>query len=191
MDFSLLSINAVKSISQISLLRCWDHAANGRPFPSLEEFRPDERTHDPKQLVFWRVEQLGPRECRFHALYQGRHIAHAFGEKWAGQSMDAVVPPFARELAILTSTECVASGCPIYIVVRTADANGRDVELERLLLPFGTNGRIEQLVASLQLVSLQGEFRRENILDVFEKNSEVTCIGKIPSTRRVLAPSAV
>ena len=52
MLFPDIAINEVKSISQKALFAHWSRAARGRPFPPLQDFRPEERLHDPKQLVF-------------------------------------------------------------------------------------------------------------------------------------------
>lgn len=49
----------VKSISQQAMCRYWARAAGDQPFPSLDQFRPEARLHDPKQLIIWSVERRG------------------------------------------------------------------------------------------------------------------------------------
>ena len=92
--------------------------------------------------------------------------------------MDEVVPEFARYFAIKSANECVRSGCAIYSIFRTPDANGHAIDCERLLLPLG-RASVEQIVASLQLVSVRGEFRRNLVLNEFETQIEVVLSGKI------------
>src|SRR5947209_4652581 len=55
----------------------------------------------------------------------------------------------------------------------------RDIDCERLLLPLGRNGNVEQIVASLQLISLEGEFRRDSVLEAFDAHISVAFAGMI------------
>jgi len=189
-NFPLIPVDPIKSISQRALLAYWDHAANGQFFPTLEQFRPDDRTHDPKQLVFWQVETISPRERRFRALHQGDHVAQVFGQHWSGRTMDQVVPEFGRAIALGGADECARSGCAVYTILSTVDPSGRPVDCERLLLPLGRQGKVEHLVGSLQLISVSGEFRRETVLSSFQLRTEVTCSGKIRSSGQSGAAAA-
>jgi hypothetical protein len=51
------------------------------------------------------------------------------------------------------------------------------VDCERLLLPFGKFGRVGQLLASLQLISVDGYFSRNSILESFELKADVALVG--------------
>ncbi len=168
----------VSSISQRALLKYWQRLAAGRRYPTPAEFSPDERIHDPKQLVIWQVEQHGS-DRRFRARHQGAHVAEVFGQSWAGRTMDEVVPKFGRAFALHTANACVLTGRPLYTIFRTRDAQGRSIDCERLLLPLGQDGTVEQLVASLQLISLEGEFRRDTVLEAFDANIDVAFAGVI------------
>jgi hypothetical protein len=55
------------------------------------------------------------------------------------------------------------------------------VDCERLLLPLGEGSTVQQIVASLQLISLKGEFERKSVLSKFETLSEVVFAGRIRS----------
>ncbi|MGH6754656.1 MAG: hypothetical protein ACREDP_21075 [Bradyrhizobium sp.] len=136
--------------------------------------------HDPKQLVVWTIEEDGATR-RFRSLYQGKSVTEAFHSSWAGKTMDEVVPEFARNFALDAANECADTGCAIYTVFTTADPNGNRVDCERLLLPLGRGGRVEQIIASLQLISLEGEFERKTILGRFQLHTEVTLAGKVQS----------
>ena len=99
MQFSPASIQSIKSISQHALTRYWNRLAGGRSFPSIEEFDPGPRLHDPKQLVKWTIEDaFGQR--RFRALYQGTNVAEVFNASWAGRTMDEVVPVPLKSMSI-------------------------------------------------------------------------------------------
>jgi hypothetical protein len=181
MDFHDTTIGAIKSITQRSLAMCWNRAAKDRPFPSIHEFSPDSRVHDGSQLAAWKVEREDGQR-RFRALYQGGNVAEVFQQPWAGQTMDEVIPAFAKGLALDAAHECATSGCAIYTVISTRDALGYRVDCERLLLPLGQDGvEVEQIVASLQLISPKGTFTRQDILARFSAHAELTFCGKIPS----------
>ena len=180
MQFSPASIRSIKSISQHALTRYWNRLAGDRSFPSIEEFDPGPRLHDPKQLVKWTIEDaFGQR--RFRALYQGTNVAEVFNASWVGRTMDEVVPVPLKSMSIDGVNECAASGCAIYTVFATFDANGHRVDCERLLLPLGEGSTVHQIVASLQLVSIKGEFERKSILSKFETVSQVVFAGRIRS----------
>jgi hypothetical protein len=200
-DFPDLPVQQINSISQRALFNHWSEAAGKNAFPSIDDFDPGERVHDPKQLIIWRVEQ-NEGQYQFRALYQGGHISNAFGASWAGKTMDEVVPEFARYIVIASAKACVRSGCAIYSVFRTTDPNGRAIDCERLLLPLGRRA-VEQIVASVQLVSLKGEFQRDTVVKGFEARMDLVLAGKIgktsplaerrketPPQRPQLAPSA-
>jgi len=180
MQFSPASVQSIKSISQRALTLYWNRLAGGRSFPSVAEFAPGPRLHDPEQLVIWTIEDaFGQR--RFRALYQGTNVAEVFNSSWAGRTMDEVVPVPLKSFSIEGATECASSGCAIYTVFATFDAKGHRVDCERLLLPLGEGSTVQQIVASLQLISLKGEFERKSVLSKFETLSQVVFAGRIRS----------
>jgi hypothetical protein len=183
MNFQTATAERVSSISQRALLMYWQRLAGQRPYPSPAEFSPSERTHDPKQLVIWQVEHDGGAR-RFRALHHGAHVAEVFGQSWAGKTMDEVVPPFALPFALHSADACALTGRAVYTIFRTRDAAGRSIDCERLLLPLGTGGTVEQIAASLQLISLHGEFRRDTVLQAFDAHIDVAFAGVISGVGR-------
>jgi hypothetical protein len=181
MQFPRSSADSVKSISQRALLAYWDRVAAGRRFPSLDEFNPEQGIHDPRQLVFWRIEgeQKAPR---FRALYQGSNISDGFAAQWAGKTLDEIVPDFARYFVLMSARECAMSGCAIYTVLRTRDANNNEIDCDRLLLPLGRGAVAEQMVASIQLASPRAEFRREAVLGNFKSRIDLVCACAIQTS---------
>jgi hypothetical protein len=180
MQFSPATIQSIKSISQRALTLYWNRLAAGLSFPSIAEFDPEPRLHDPKQLVIWNIEDdFGQR--RFRALYQGPNIAEVFNSSWAGRTMDEVVPVPLRSFSIDGANECATSGCAVYMVFATFDAKGHRVDCERLLLPLGEGSTVQQIVASLQLISVKGKFERKSVLSKFETLSQVVFAGRIRS----------
>jgi hypothetical protein len=178
MKFQNAIAEQVASISQRALLLYWQRLAHRRHFPAPLEFSPAERLHDPEQLVIWQVEHDGPRRG-FRAIYHGAHVAEVFGGSWAGRTMDEAVPPFALPFALHSAEACVLTGRAVYTIFRTRDAQDRSIDCERLLLPLGAGGKVEQIVASLQLISLHGDFRRDTVLERFDANISVAFGGMI------------
>jgi hypothetical protein len=76
-----------------------------------------------------------------------------------------------------SANACATTGCAVYTIFRTKDPQGRPIDCERLLLPLGQGGKVERIVASLQLISLQGDFRRETVLQAFDANIDVAFSG--------------
>ena len=71
---------------------------------------------------------------------------------------------------------CASTGCAVYTVLRTYSGAGSPVELERLLLPFGKNGRVKIVVASLQLTNPD---ERSRITKDFEAQLEIVASARI------------
>ncbi len=186
MTFRFIAPDAIRSASQRALLDHWDRLAAGRPFPAFAELKPDPAMHDPRQLVAWAVEGEG-RLCKFRAMYQGENVAEAFNSAWAGKTMEQVVPMSLRRITLGPAKECATSGCAVYSVFSTIDANDQRVDCERLLLPFGSSGaEAEHLLASLQLTVVRS---RPGILKHFDMQTDVRLQGKIRAGTRPRCPA--
>lgn len=181
MTFRFASVHAIRSESQRALAQYWDRLAAGRPFPSFTEFRPELAGHDPKQLVVWNIEGAG-RLRKFRALYQGENVTKAFNNAWAGKTMEQVVPMALRRPALDAAKECANTGCMVYMVLTTWDSQDNRIDCDRLLLPFGSNGKVEQLLGSLQLVSVANAARGNRAVGHFEIHAEIVTSARIKSS---------
>jgi hypothetical protein len=145
------------------------------------ELKSEPGTYDPKQFVVWNVEGQG-RQRKFRALYQSENVAEVFNSSWLGKTMDQVVPVSLRRFTLEAAKECVASGCLVYTIVSTIDTYGHRVDCEGLLLPFGRNDLVEQILTSLRLRNVQGRIHRKKILGNFQIQTDVLFSGKIRSS---------
>ncbi len=186
MKFSDGTINSIRSISQRGLAIYWARLAKADRLPSFREFDPGPRVHDPKQLAIWNVKSDGGRTV-FRALYRGSLLDEAFNEGWIGRTLHDVTPPALRPAIISGSQECTGKRCAIYMILRTADGAGHSVDLERLLLPFGDDGQVKQIVASLQLISLKGAAERRKIVSSFGTQLHCELSVRIPATSFIKA----
>ena len=168
MKFENGTAHSIRSISQRGLAAAWARLAqNG--LPSFDQFDPGP-VHDPKQLAVWKVE-INATQLVFRAMYRGSLLDEAFNEGWTGKTLDEVTPPSLRAAIISASDHCASTGCAIYTVLRTHDGAGHPIDLERLLLPFGKNGRVRLILASLQLISLEGTVERRKAVENFQAQS--------------------
>jgi hypothetical protein len=60
-----------------------------------------------------------------------------------------------------------------------------------LVLPFGVDGRVGQLLVSLQLISAEGHFTRATIFQRFGSNAEVLLSGLVKVDEPVKQDAAV
>jgi hypothetical protein len=177
LNFENGTLHSIRSDSQRALAASWALLCN-EGLPSFERFAPEPGVHDPKQLVAWKVE-INVHQLVFRALYRGKLVDEAFNDAWAGKTLREVTPPSMQPAIIGASEHCVSTGCAIYTVLRTHQGAGVPIELERLLLPFGRNGRVKIIVASLQLRSLERKVERSKVAKDFEAESETVVSVRI------------
>ena len=178
MAYGPAPIQSIKSSNQRALLAQWQTLSAGRTFPDISEFTPPER--DAKQLVLWDVEDDGVVR-RFRMRKLGQAAAEGFAGDYTGKTMDEVVPEPLRSYGLESANACADSGCAAYSIISIINPMGHQVDCERLLLPFGRDGAVEQIVAALQLISFQGAVERAGIAHEFENRSSVIFAGLIPA----------
>jgi hypothetical protein len=192
LNFEIGTVHSIRSISQHGLAAAWARLAKDG-LPRFEQFAPDQRVHDPKQLAVWKVE-TNHAETVFRALYRGSLLDEAFNDGWTGKTLEEVTPPSLQSAIIGASQQCAVTGCAIYSVLRTYDHDGFAIDLERLLLPFGKDGRVQVILASLQLISLQGTVKRREVVGNFEAQCEtvlsVTISAALGSSKPARSESA-
>ena len=185
MRFEAIPLQAVKSISQRNLAVHWQGLQTRFGLPRFADFSPGERAHDPRQLLLWTVDgRNGERSYRH--LYAGTYAFEVFGPDASADS----VPECLRDIFKSGLDACATSAGLIYMSIDTSDPSGHPIACERLLLPFGSGSHnVTHILASLQLVSLEGTFQRRTILQQFERKTEVTLCGRIQPASRPI-PSA-
>jgi hypothetical protein len=174
LNFENGTLHSIRSVSQRALAASWARLGK-ESMPSFDRFDPEPGIHDPKQLVVWKVE-VTDGQLDFRALYRGRSIDDAFNEGWTGKTLREVSPPALQPAIMSASDHCASTGCAVYTVLRTYNGAGLPVELERLLLPFGKNGRVKIVVASLQLTRPD---ERSRITKDFEAQLEIVMSARI------------
>jgi hypothetical protein len=177
LNFENGTADSIRSVSQRALAASWARLGK-EGLPSFDQFDPEPGVHDAKQLAVWKV-GVNNDQLVFRALYRGRLLDEAFNDGWTGKTLREVTPPSLQPAIIGASDHCVSTGCAIYTVLRTYGGAGLPIELERLLLPFGKDGRVKVIVASLQLTGPERTVERRQIAKDFEAQSEAIVTVRI------------
>jgi hypothetical protein len=107
---------------------------------------------------------------RFLIRYHGARVAELYGAVCIGKHLDEVLPPAYRTSALATYYKVVNEKLPVYTVADTRDRGGRIVHYERLLLPFGSDGRtVDRILVSLETVSPEGAFENRGLMAATQK----------------------
>jgi hypothetical protein len=191
MPFQPVSMHTIRSSNQRALAAHWNMLSTDRRFPSFAAFQPQPKDHSPEQLIVWDVEdggEAGGRRFRVRRL--GLRAEETLGASMIGKTMDEVVPPSLKTISLDGAHACAASGSALYAIITTV-THGHQVDCERLLLPFGEGDTVEQIVASLQLISFQGPIDRREIRSDFEMRCSVSFAGSINSDWAVRNPGVI
>lgn len=164
MNFADAKIDVVRSVNQKALALYWDRLTRDTRLPSLQLFEPSAREMDPALLMITSVEKHGDG-FRYLIHHYGLRLVEASGVDGNGKYLDVILPEALRLQALATYDQCRIAECPIYTVAVTVDIAGREVQYERLLLPFSDAGqKVDHIVSFLHLISIEGNFVRKGIL---------------------------
>jgi len=170
MHFENGTVDSIRSTSQRALAAYWARLALTRQgLPPFDQFAPGPGVHDPKHLAVWKVE-AGGGQLEFRALYRGSFIDEAVDDPWVGKTLTEVAPPTLRAPIIEASAHCASTGCAIYTVLRTYAGAGSPLDLERLLLPFGTRtrGPSDALTQACAAILLEPSVARDRLtVDIY------------------------
>jgi hypothetical protein len=164
-------VSVIRSVRQQEFVRTWQRSfARRGSCPAYAEFGLSRAEDEIPDLMLFRV-CYESDEPRFKIEQDGARIAAAWGLSGRGQYVDEAVGArrwsSAKELYHL----CVARALPVFSISEVKDLEGRAVLHERLLLPFGDEGTVTQIVASLKSISIEGKFRNEMLLNRNEGRS--------------------
>lgn len=186
MQFDLIPLHAVKSISQRNLVNHWQALEAKQGLPRFADFSPGERAHDPRRVLVWAVEASNGERTYRH-LYRGDYAVEAFG----AVVRPAEAPQPLRDIIFAGLDECATSGNIIYMAITTPDPSGNAIDCERLLLPFGDgSAEVTHILSSLELVSVEGSFDRRTVVERFTTTQVgVTFSGRILPATTHAAPA--
>jgi hypothetical protein len=188
MDFVDREPDVVRSIRHRWLLKYWHGLCAKRRVPSWSQVDGQEIALAADGAVVFDVIMDGA-EPRYRIRYQGRRLTEVYGADCTGKLLDEVQPPHAYETTRAIYRQALASAQPLYTIAQMHDAEGRQVEHERLILPFGNDGStVTRFFTMLEIVSPEGAFEQERLLSSRPAMSYVVCakigFNRSPSVRR-------
>jgi hypothetical protein len=170
MQFESANPSVVRSIRQRDLLNTWLRAVvKPRPLPLRADFRPEHLADELPDMMGFDVESCGD-EARFLITQEGATLTKVYGnehvdpQKRTNRYLDDAIGPERYRHVITLYRTCLACRRPTYSISLVQDPDGKDVQYERLLLPFGSADSVEQIVGSYKAISTEGRFKIRNLM---------------------------
>jgi hypothetical protein len=185
MEFTSANPSVVRSVKQRDLLNAWLRAlGTGRVLPMLTDYRPERIADELVDMMGYDVEGEGD-DARFLITQEGSRLATTYGsehvdpDKRTNRYLDDAIGPQRYARVIPSYRACLAHGRPTYSISMVQDADGKDVSYERLLLPFGSARKVEQIVGSFKAISIEGGFKVSNLMGLQSRTTPVNVIRAV------------
>ena len=195
MQFESASPSVVRSVKQRDLLNAWLRAFDKRgALPRLEDYRPDRIADELADMMGYDVIGAG-EHARFLITQEGSRLSATYGnehidpDKRTNRYLDDAIGPLRYGRVVPSYRACLASKRPTYSVSMVQDADGKDVSYERLLLPFGSAGHVEQIVGSYKAISIEGGFKIRNLMGLSSKPVPVSVVNAVIDQNIAVNPS--
>jgi hypothetical protein len=185
MEFISDNPSVVRSVKQRDLLNAWLRAfGRARALPKLSEYRPERIEDELVDMMGYDVEGESS-EARFLITQEGTRLTTTYGsehvdpDKRTNRYLDAAIGPMRYAWVSPFYHACLAHRRPIYSIAMVQDADGKDVSYERLLLPFGGAGKVEQIVGSFKAISIEGGFKVNNLMGITSRTTPVSVVRTV------------
>ena len=196
MQFDSADPSVIKSITQRVLLNAWVRALRTPDtLPRLRDFHTDGSADERADMMGFEVVGHGDA-ARFRITHEGARLTTAYGNEHIDPALrtnryldDAIGPErYARVLPCYRA--CLTRKRPTYTISTVQDADGKDVAYERLLLPFGTDGVVTEIIGSYKAISIEGGFKLDNLMGVMPKAVPVVIVTAVIDRASVAARPA-
>jgi hypothetical protein len=185
MEFESANPSVVRSVKQRDLLNAWLRArGKRRTLPALQDYQPDRIADELVDMMGFDVIGEGD-SARFLITQEGSRLAVTYGSEHVepgrrtNRYLDDAIGPARYALVTPSYRTCLARKRPIYSISMVQDADGKDVSYERLLLPFGSADRVEQIVGSYKAISIEGRFKISNLMGLTPKTAPVSVVKAV------------
>ena len=164
MQFQSARPEIVRAINQRWLLKTWDERRAGHALPSWQKLEGREFAGMMKSLCFSDVVREAGN-VRFLMRFHSAWLGELYGFDCHNQYLDEIPSGAFQDALLATYRHVAKTGLPVFTAVEMQDHGGRPVIYERLLLPFRLDGStVERILASLEMVSLDGAFEHRNLM---------------------------
>ena len=174
MEFVSANPSVVRSIKQRVLLNAWLRVLRKpKPLPAISDFRPDGIGDELADMMRFNVEHQG-EAARFLITQEGSRLTATYGndhiapEQRTNRYLDDAIGPHRYALVLPCYRECLARQRPTYSISKVEDSDGKEVCYERLLLPFGEDDSVVQIVGSYKAISIEGGFKVDNLMGIMK-----------------------
>ncbi len=185
MEFTSANPSVVRSVKQRDLLNAWLRAfGKGRTLPAVADYCPERIADELVDMMGYDVEGEGDG-ARFLITQEGTRLTTAYGnehidpDKRTNRYLDEAIGPVRYGWVRPFYHACLAHRRPIYSIAMVQDADGKDVSYERLLLPFGSAGKVEQIVGSFKAISIEGKFKVANLMGITISTTPVSVVRAV------------
>ena len=196
MQFNSANPSVVRSVKQRDLLNAWLRAlGKHQALPALGDYQPDRIADELADMMGFDVIGQGDA-ARFLITQEGSRLAATYGnehidpDKRTNRYLDDAIGPDRYARVVPSYRACLASKRPTYRCRTVQDADGKDVSYERLLLPFGRAGTVEQLVGSYKAISIEGGFKVTNLMGIRSRATPVNLVSAVIDLELVRHPAA-
>ncbi len=186
MEFASADPSAIRSIKHRRLLQSWMRALRGENLlPLVGDFQPDGIANELADMMAFDLDEEDGT-ARFLITQEGWRLAAAHGSAQIDPAiqrtkryLDDVVEPERYGLILPCYLTCLTRKRPVYSISRVPDVDGKDVSYERLLLPFGRDNEVEQIVGSYKAISIPGGLAVRNLRDLGADPSPVRVVSAV------------
>ena len=194
MQFESANPSVIRSVKQRDLFNAWLRALGKRLLPAIGDYRPDRIADELADMMGFDVAGEGDH-ARFVITQEGSRLTATYGnehidpDKRTNRYLDDAIGPDRYARVVASYRACLAHRRPTYSVSNVLDADGKDVSYERLLLPFGSAGEVEQIVGSYKAISIEGGFKINNLMGIKSKSRPESVINAIIDHDFVRSPT--
>ena len=185
MEYDSANPSVVRSIKQRDLLNAWLHEfGKRRALPAVADYQPDRIDDELVDMMGFDVKGEGG-DARFLITQEGSRLTATYGsehidpDKRTNRYLDDAIGPARYARVVPLYRTCLERKRPTYSVAMVQDPDGKDVLYERLLLPFGSAGGVEQIVGSYKAISIEGGFKITNLMGIRPKAVPVIVVRAI------------
>lgn len=195
MEYGSANPSVVRSVKQRDLLNAWLRACGRqRSLPAVADYRPERIADELADMMGFDVEGRGDT-ARFLITQEGARLTATYGneqpDKRATRYLDDAIGPARYARVVPSYRICLARRRPSYSISLVQDSDGKDVSYERLLLPFGSAGEVEQIIGSYKAISIEGGFKIDNLMGVNPGQNPVDVVRAVIDLEFIRRPAGV
>jgi hypothetical protein len=164
MYFESIGPSAVRAIRQRDFLNTWlRFYVRRRELPALADFQPACLDEERPDLMYYDIERDGDL-IRYRATFAGKRLIDSYGFSAVGHSLQDLLAPAIWNHVEPIYRACVEQALPVYSTFTVVDVQGRQVDYERLMLPFGEGCKVRSMIASIKSICIEGRFVNKDLM---------------------------